>query len=257
MEEDTIQIDSDELSDRVVEDLREEGILTKEEALEYGSQVRFEDFESGESNETGLLEYLKRKVTDFSHYYRDYRTVFVQVEKVYYSEDGMVTLDVESSRVSGRIRFESDSTELANLLKWKDIENPKNLEDDSIPVSRYSLENGRPSVLIPHNVSYSGQFRFNLYIKIEELLEKTYVRDEYEETIVVTMGALSCLSFASVFLGIFVADLGYSDYWPFVLVSLVAIAPVVLSMLFAFSRILLEFVRGATESNFYKILLED
>lgn len=252
-----MQIDSDELSDRVVEDLREEGILTKEEALEYGSQVRFEDFESGESNETGLLEYLKRKATDFSDHYRNYRTVFVEVQKVYYSEDGMVTLNVKSSRVSGRICFEPDSTELANLLRWKGIENPKNLEDDSIPVSRDSLENRRPSVLIPHNVSYSGQFRFELYIAIEELLEKTYVRDKYEETVVVTMGALSWFSFMSVLVGIFVADLGYSDYWPFVLVSLVAIIPVVLSMLYAFGRILLEFVRGATESNFHNILLED
>lgn len=252
-----MKIDSEELSDEVEEYLRKEDILTKEEALEYGSQLRFEGFESGESNETGLVEYLRRKATGSSDYYRNYRTVFVEVQRVYYSEDGMVTLDVESSRVSGRVRFESDSTELANLLKWKGTENPKNLENDWIPVSRDSLKNERPSVLIPHNVSHSGRFRFNSYVRIEELLEKTYVKDEYKEPVEVTMGVFSCLSFISVFLGVFIADLGYSDYWPFVLFSLVAIVPAVLSFLYASGRILVGWISSVFESDFHEISLED
>lgn len=182
-EESTIEVDADKLSDGVIEDLVEEGGLDEEEAEELGDEVWFEEVDVGDPNKTGALSYLEARYENgveiaglIKRLFVDWKTTRAEVESVERSYSDDIKISVSHERINGVDSFvlDPDSDVLANLMLYKNVSNPKDLVGCKLLVLPESFDHRSVTVLVPHNVSVTGQLRFKLYSLVQEVREKTY-----------------------------------------------------------------------------------
>lgn len=185
----TLEVDPDELSDEVIEDLVEEGGLEKKEAESLGDEVWFEEVDTGEPSKTGAVSYVKGRfnlgkesASDLRTLFSDYKTILADIESVERTDRDRVEIKIRHGRIGTEtVTFSPGSTELANILEWRGVSNPRELEGLSIPILRESFDSRYTHVLIPHNVSSTGRLRFSLYNGIEEIREKTKISKVHKD----------------------------------------------------------------------------
>lgn len=178
-----VEVDASELSDGVMKDLVEEGGLDEEEAEELGEEVWFEEVDVGEPNKTGVLSYLEARYQNgveiaglIKRLFVDWKTTRAEVESVERSYSDDLRISVSHERIRGVDSFvlDPDSDVLANLMLYKNVSNPKDLEGCKLLVLPDSFDSRSVTVVVPHNVSVTGQLRFKMYSLVQEVREKTY-----------------------------------------------------------------------------------
>jgi len=215
----TVEVDPSELSGEVVEGLVEDGVLDEETAEEYGDNVWFEEVDTGEPSKTGVVSYMKerfRNGKELASWLRwlvsDYKTVLADIESVERTDNDRVKLQVRHGRIGRKtVTLHPDSTKMANILEWKGVDNPLELEGSSIPILRDSFDDMYNYVLIPHNVSASGRLRFFLYNGVEDIREKTKVSRIFEDLEGFFMGSVIgvIVGLIFMFLAAIVKNLGF------------------------------------------------
>lgn len=180
-EDKTVEVDASELSDGVIEDLVEEGGLDEGEAEELGDDVWFDEVEMREPRKEGLREYLSNRfdnATEFAqrlnYRYREHKTVFAEVTDVERTDNDNVRVTVMHQR-SGEDSFtlSPDSVELVNLLAYHSVDSPKGLVGERILLDPNSFGGWSTTVVIPHNVAWTGKIRFGVYSFVSEINQKT------------------------------------------------------------------------------------
>lgn len=203
----TLEVDADDLSDEVVEELIEQGNIPKDEADEWGDRVWFNEVREDNTQRMGVIEYLKnrfercgelphnvgvalensgiRVVKDLDsftrnsiHLLRNKKTSTAIVDDVnVYPSLGHITLDIKHDMFgTGTVYLELDTPALSNLLDYKSVENPMDLVGKSVFVCPRSFSENSQTVMIPHNVSLSGKIRFKMFGVVEEFREKTRIK---------------------------------------------------------------------------------
>lgn len=239
-DQETIEINPNELSQDVVDELVNENIMDEDQATDIGDEIWMKELADEKPDKSSSLEYiksllswnfnlmnsfglgLKSKIVSFAtgikHYISnkakiiDQRTVFADVVSVEPKKNKMnkifgddrkpsnkIILELENNHID-RFEVELDlkSTELSNIMAYKSVDNPKQLEGEKLILSQESFKSGRynkPSILIPHNVSKSGKIRFKLYSLSREIFKKSRVNGLYQ-------GPLDDLLFAYIITGI-------------------------------------------------------
>lgn len=200
----TLDINPDKLSNDVIQSLREEDGISKQKAQEIGDNVWLEEIEPEQATKTTIRDQFEsivarqksRLSSVFSSVIKN-RTVFAEVTDVSRTRDDTVQIRaIHNQHGIVEIELAPESRELSNLLCWAHIEDPTELRDTYIPVIKYISD--KESVLIPNNVSISGQMRFWLYILTKELNKRTQIKtiSKYADSIVMssfTMGVISIL----------------------------------------------------------------
>lgn len=74
--------------------------------------------------------------------------------------------------------LDPDSDVLANLMAYKKVSNPRDLEGCKLLVTGDPIDSSTSTVLVPHNVSVTGQLRFKLYSLTEEIWVKSNIEDD-------------------------------------------------------------------------------
>lgn len=180
--ESIVEVDANKLSDEVIESLVEEGGLNKQEAEELGDKIWFEEIDVGDDNKTSALSYLKTKYENLVEVvglirdlFAEWKTTRAEVESVERTSSDNVQINFGHARLNGVESFtlDRDSDALANLMTYKKVSNPKNLEGCDLLALPESFDNRNITVLIPHNVSPTGRLRFRLYSVTREALQKT------------------------------------------------------------------------------------
>lgn len=141
---------------------------------------------------SGIKSYISNKKLIISQ-----RTVFADVvsvepkknkqEKLFdrnqKQNSNKVVIELENNDIdSFEVEIDLKSTELSNIMAYKSVDNPKQLEGEKLLLSRESFGSNpynKPSILIPHNVSKSGKIRFKLYSLSREVFKKSRVKGLY------------------------------------------------------------------------------
>jgi hypothetical protein len=179
-QESTTGVDTSELSDSVIEDLAEEEGLDEEKAEELGNDIWFDEVNMREPERTGLRTYVKSRLDTgvglarrLNYAYREEKTVFAEVTGVERTSNDNVKLTFEHER-TGEDSFvlSPDSVGLANLLEYHSAENRKDLVGENILLDPSSFSGGDTTVIIPHNVAWTGKIRFATFSFFTEVNEK-------------------------------------------------------------------------------------
>lgn len=180
-QESTIEVDADELSDGVIEDLVEEGGLDEEKAEELGNDIWFDEVDMREPERTGLRAYLKNwfdtglgLAIRLNYAYREEKTVFAEVTGVERTSDDDVKVTFKHERVGNdSFVLSPDSVALVNLLAYHSVENPKDLVGKKVLLDPSSFSGWDTTVVIPHNVAWTGKIRFATFSFFREVNEKS------------------------------------------------------------------------------------
>lgn len=237
-DQETIEIEASKLSQDVVDELVDEDIMDKEQAQNLGDKIWMEEVADQKPNKASSLEYIKSllswnidlmsrftigsksRLIDFGSGIKSYisnkksiigqRTVFADVVSVEPKKNKQnldkVIIELENNEI-GRFEVEIDlkSTGLSNIMAYKSVDNPKQLEGEKLLISRESFtssmyNNNETSILIPHNVSKSGKIRFKLYSLSREVFKKSRVKGLYQGSVEELLFAYIITGIASVFL---------------------------------------------------------
>lgn len=197
-EEITVEVDPSELSDEVVKGLVEDGFLMRRWPRSTGIMFGLRKLIRVRRVRRGSVSYMKEKFRNGKELaswlrwlFSDYKTVLVDIESVERTDNDRVKLQIRHGRIGRKtVTLYPDSTKMANILEWKGVDNPLELEGSRIPILRDSFDDLYNYILIPHNVSASGRLRFLLYNGVEEIREKTKVSRIYEDPEGFVMGSV-------------------------------------------------------------------
>lgn len=206
-DERTVEIDPNELSQDVVDELVDDNVMDEEQATKKGDSVWMNEVTDKNPKKVGLVQYLKslpiygqnlflskykiikNKTIRFCGYVDDYtgnkikylknkKTVFAEVKSVEPNKmNDSISVEFEHGRIHNfTVNFDPQSTVFSNILEYKSINNPEDLEGKKLPILRESFDKKeRNGIIIPHNVSKSGKIRFKIYSIFIELREKSRI----------------------------------------------------------------------------------
>lgn len=201
-----------------------------------------------------VMSVLLQPISRLRWFFSDYTTVFANIESVERTDDDNVKLYISHERLGTKTsKLYPPSNKLANLLEWKGVDNPFELEGSRVPVIRKSFYKHYTNILIPHNVSTSGLVRFFLYNGVEEVRVKTRMSgygDNLETTdLVFLMG--SATSAASLILLLLGFILGMELLSPILILTLILVTPIFYWLL----RFFLYTLSRVLHSDYFKKIL--
>lgn len=176
-------LDVDEICDEVVESLVEEEGIKKEKAEELVDEA-VEEIDAGDADKMSAFSYLEARYENLvetagsiKDLFVNWKTTRAEVKSVERFGSDDVKITVDHARFNGVESFllDHDSDVLANLMLYKNADNPKDLEGCDLLVLPDSFDSYNITVLVPHNVSVTGQLRFKLYSLIREAHQKTRI----------------------------------------------------------------------------------
>lgn len=172
---DSIEIDPEELSDQVVQDLVDEGALDKEDAEKYGDEVWFEEVDVPEpTKKEGLNSIISSKLKGLYTTWRE-RSAFFHIESVERTYDDRVRLNLFHSKHKERsVVLGLESTTLVNLMALAKVDNPKDLEGGRVVMTENTWS--KPELTIPNNLSSYGRIKYKMYSAITHIREKTKIK---------------------------------------------------------------------------------
>jgi len=279
MKKEITDIDPNEHSNEVQESLVKEGVFEEEKAKEYADSVWFEEADTGESTKKGIVSCLrsmarhkgivsylrsmardgkedgKEVISRLRWFFSDYKTVFANIESVERTDNDKVKLHIGHERLGTKTsKLYPPSNKLANLLEWKGVDNPFELEGSRIPILRKSLYMSPTNILIPHNVSTSGLLRFFLYNGVEEVRVKTRMSgygDNLETTDLVFLIG-SATSAASLILLLPGFILGMELLSPILILTLILVTPILTPIFYWLLRFFLYTLSRVLHSDYFR-----
>lgn len=236
-DQETIEIEASKLSQDVVDELVDENIMDKEQAQNLGDEIWMGEVADQKPNKASSLEYIKSllswnvdlmsrftigsksRLIHFGSGIKSYisnkksiigqRTVFADVVSVEPKKNKQnldkVIIELENNEIDRfEVGIDLKSTELSNIMAYKSVDNPKQLEGEKLLISRESftssMYDNEASILIPHNVSKTGKIRFKLYSLSREVFKKSRVKGLYQGSVDDLLFAYIITGIASVFL---------------------------------------------------------
>lgn len=188
------EIDPKDLSDEVIEELKEVGSLSEEELENYRNKVELEHMETAEPNKKSLTQVISEYsattfsgLVDYYKLFRNKKTTYVTISNVETDDDGTVVLHMEHPRIdTSKLDLDSKSKELANLMGLHKVESPYDLEGKWITVNGISQLDPYSShwsreYLFPHNTSFSGRLRYKSFSLVQTMREKIKIWFEEDE----------------------------------------------------------------------------
>lgn len=174
-DEDTVEVDPNELSDEIVEGLVEEGAFEEEEAEKYGDKVWFEEVDTPEpTKKEGFLEKVARSS---SKKYKSWkkRSAFIKLKSVVRTDDDRIRINLFHHEHGERtVVFSPESSVLGNIMALAGVSNPKDLEGGRLLMTEGAFNH--PDIVVPNNLSTYGQMKYKSYSYVKHIQEKTEVR---------------------------------------------------------------------------------
>lgn len=249
-QEETIEVDPEELSDEVLKDLVQESGIDKEKAEEFADKAQFEEMEYQDPNKKNVFESFKIKSNfGFKKLKSLYQSICDKNARPFISEvepngNDTIIFHVEHPRLSKhKIRFSKDDVEIANLMDYHRVDNPIDLEGkrlvlDEISVlknnnsRRHSVHYNEPTFLIPNNVSILGKLRYGAFSFMQDLRSKTkfWVKSDPVDAVMLGTVGYLILLMCTLLIGAFGGWLVDIDVAPRVVASIL-ITPFLLTIL--------------------------
>lgn len=206
MKEDTstIEVDPDELSEQVVEDLVEEGAFTREDAEECGDDVWFEEIETPDpTKRESVYNKVSARVRGSYSSWRD-RSAFINIESVERTDSDRVQLNMfHPNHGEKTLVLSVNSSSLGNLMALAGVDNPKELEGGRVVMIEGSWN--RPELVIPENLSFYGRSKYKTYAGISHIQEKTHIK-RLDEDSMFEFAMVTLFSWIPALVGALVAD---------------------------------------------------
>lgn len=186
----TVEVDADRLSDEVMKDLVDEGLLDEEKAEEYADNLWLEEVDSPDPvRRVSLSEKARNVVEEYERKFVDVvlnrPSAFVSVDSV--SRDSKDDIEIIFDTDYGeRVRcFDTDSELLGSMLEYKNIDNPKSLEGE-----RFVAKGDSPilDIVIPCNVSSFGKLRYRVFSLVEGARRPTQIGQFWEDVLILMFG---------------------------------------------------------------------
>jgi hypothetical protein len=151
------------------------------------------------------------------------------------------TIDRDDKNQDDTITMEKDSTELANLVEYKGVDNVLDLKGEKIPYRNYGFTRKKEKYLIPNNLSHISQIRYkthNKLTKFNNIISIITQDDNFDN-----------LMFGSMFLTAVSAILSPISFIPVMIIGTIAFSTLFAVILYIITDILLDI----TDGDFYKI----
>lgn len=181
-EDDTVKIDPSELSDKVVEDLIEEGAFDHGDAEEYGDRVWFERVKTPEpTKKEGLSEKVSNSVSEIYGSWKQ-RSAFINLKSVARTEDDRVRINMFNHELGeSKATFSPNSSVLGNIMALADVDNPKELEGGRLVVEKNGSDH--PVIAVPTNLSIYGRLKYKIYSCARYILTKTNINTVTDDNV--------------------------------------------------------------------------
>ena len=171
-DEGTVEVDPNELSDKIVEGLVEEGAFEKKEAEKYGDSVWFEEVETSEpTKKEGLLEKVAKSSSEKYKSWKK-KSAFIKLKSVVRTDDDRIRINLFHQEHGERtVVFSPESAVLADIMALAGVNNPKDLEGGRLLMTEGLFDD--PELVVPKNLSTYGQMRYKSYSYLKHIQEKT------------------------------------------------------------------------------------
>lgn len=278
-EEHTLEVNPEELSDKVLKELINESNIDREEAEKFADEAQLDEMDFVEPDKKNIFESIKDNITFgfgmLSSLYKWFcnRTARPKIVNVTPKGDNKVVLNVHHPKINKcELSFEKDDVEIANLMEYHNVNNPKNLEGKRILIEDisdlnfdkrhsdtrgvYSYNNTNPChlFLIPNNTSMLGKLRYRLFSSVQDFRSKTARWSSDDKDIFVEASILIpsyvALLFITVFSGVaFQSQVGDIAFLPFGIIIMLGI----ILTLWTISRPILLAIAMILKGDFHKV----
>lgn len=184
--EELLEVDPNNLSKEVVEELREKNAIENEERAEFKNSIHLKEMEiDANPNSTSLI---KQTIPKWTQSWNNFKTSITQTKSRLFSQlsktghatiknikpprsDNKLTLVMNPQNSSREFTktLSLDSPQLANLLAYHNIDDPNKLIGKTVPLSVESYTN---TCFLPKNVSLSGKIHYLSFKSLRKVRAK-------------------------------------------------------------------------------------
>lgn len=245
MQKDTIEIDPEELSKDVRENLEKE--IGEDVAERKAKEIRLNSMNNGIPNKKSSIETIRGELDNKINKI-DMKTekkyVFGEINDIEPSRDDeeiQFTISRNDKNEDDVITMDKDSTELANLVEYKNLDNVLELEGEKIPYRDYGFSRKKEKYLIPNNLSYISQFRYKIHNKLTKIKNIIDIFTENKHFDTLIFGSMSLTGLCAFMIPI--------SYIPVMIVGTIGFSTFFILILYIITDILLNIADG----DFYRI----
>lgn len=244
MQTDTIEIDPDELSEDVREDLEDD--LDEDIAEQKAKEIRVNSMNNGTPNTISSFETIRQTFENITNEFdldADKKYIYAQVKNIEPTDDDKVkfTISRKDKNEDDYIFLEKDSTQLANLVEYKNVDNVSELCGEKIPYKEYGYTRTKERYLIPKNLSHISQLRYKTHNLILKLNNTVDILTDIKQLDEIIIGSIALTTISILFLPI--------SYIPIFIFGCISLLSLILVVFYIFTDILV----GVLDNNFYKI----
>lgn len=182
--EQTVEVNPNELSQEVRDELIEKGELTESEADQYANEAHLKQIQTAQPEKSNVVESSILKYKSFKRYINNRRKkatknyhnekATADIKDVSATDDNKIKITLNHAKLGeSEIVFDENSTAVANLISYYNVENPLGLIGKSVVIDRiYYLgdpEKRSPTYLFPNNVSILGKLRYKIFSTIQNI----------------------------------------------------------------------------------------
>lgn len=216
----TLQIDSNRLSESVRKDLKEDLDMDDEFADQKAKEIELDNFETAEPNSKSSLTVLRSWISDKLTVNGSYIPKF-EINDIESKGEYLVLEISYDNNQTSFFKLKKDSKSLANLMSYKKVDNVSDL------IGKEVMFNESKDFSIPKNVSYVSKVVYNLnkyFIILSKLSSKFEELDDERSKLNLSVGVSNLILCIALFpayintmipyIGIFISIMLFS--WPLV-----------------------------------------
>lgn len=203
----TLEVNTEELSDEVLEELKEKSNFDDKVAEKHAEKIKLEEMDTIDPEKislTGIIGKYINRLTSWASQgldnLRSRKTPKFRISNVKPKHNGVSLTLSHPNRSDKKFSLSNDSSELANLLEYHNADSPAELKDQHITVSKISdaspysnmHRSYSPKFCIPHNVSAFGKLHYKIFTFVQQWREKTiyWTEDPDDHVYFALMGSL-------------------------------------------------------------------
>ena len=207
MTTDTIEIDPEELSNDVREDLEDE--IGEDLAEQKAKEIQINSMNNGEPNKKTSINTIREKLEDIYKFNLDTNKLHTTgtIENIEPIQNNQIEFTIKRSDMNKKdtIYLTKDSTELANLVEYKNVDKVSELQGKTISYRNEGYTRKREKYIIPKNLSNISKLRYKLFkknLKLKNSIEVITRNDIYDRLafgmIIMTLASLLVLPISTI-----------------------------------------------------------
>lgn len=180
------KLKSEDVTDSVTDELINDYDFNKKEAQKQSDRIWIKNIKTSKPNKSDSKksQNIKSDISSFTklkeifHKYNIFsnKSLFAEISSIDRTDLNKIKINLKHPNyILGHIRLDPDSIELANLLEYKSIDNPNNLEGEKLLIKPRGKNDACRSVVIPNKVSIIGKTRFAIFSILSNIKNKTKI----------------------------------------------------------------------------------